>query len=429
MKVKMSKIFLSLLIFVSFSVSVFAAAESDSSSGDDIVISFAEHIVEPYPFLVGVIEAFEAQNPGVTIEISGIDTDTHKQNIMMAAQANNLPDMFWIDEDLMMKLARQGMLLEVEDLLKANNVDKNMSPDMFNQARVDGVLYGLPSERLITGYWINQSIFDGYNVPLPETFDDLLAAAEVFSANDMITISNAAKSPFSTWAFEVMIGRYGFFDHWENILSGSDSFVNDDFLRFYERIEELADAGAFNPSVATTDYSQAMEVFKGGRSAMVDSGVWLASELEQVDFAQDVLFWFGPLFSDGIGDQKVATMVGGGPYVVSAEVAKDPAKQEAIISFLSFLYGEEGAAIIADEFNALPVSYYSGTPNSEATPAFASVINALNDKTWKSLPNQPSNVMVSAVQTAFYDSIYGVVNQIYSPEEAAQLVQDAIDLK
>ncbi len=417
-----------LLLFAFSSVYAGGAQEKSTTSGK-IEIEFAEHVVDPYPFLKGVIKAFEAENPNVSISITGIDTDTHRKNIMMAAQANNLPDIFWIDEDLMVQLVDEGMLLEMKSDLISAGVDKNMSPDMFNQASVNGGLYGLPSERLITGYWVNKKIFRDNGIELPKNFNELVAATKIFNSRGIITISNGAKSPFSEWTFEAMIGRFGFFDHWDGIITGNDSYVNEDFIKFYEKIEDLASAGAFNPSVATVDYSQAMEVFKGGRSAMVDSGAWLASELESVDFAQDVGFWFGPTFSDGVGDQYVATMVGGGPYVVSSEVEKDPAKKQAILDFFAFLYGEKGASIIADDYNALPVSYYQGTPDSTKTPAFASLINALNDTTWKSLENQPSNVMSSIVQAAFYDSVYGLINKVYTPREAAQLVQDAIEMQ
>lgn len=420
-------ILVSVLILLISPIFATGVPEKGRAIPDVVTITFAEHTAQPYDYFLGVVDAFEKKYPGVKIDIQANDTNTHKQKIMMAAQSGNLPDMFWIDEDLMDSLVAEGLLLDLKDHFIKAGINTYVAPEMLAQAAVNGGWYGIPSEQLITGYWINKQIFDRYGAQLPETFDDLLSAVGIFKANNMITISNGARSDFSEWTFEAMIGRYGFWDKWDRIMSGEMSYVNSDFIRFYERINQLAKAGAFSPSVATLDYSQAMEVFKGGNAAMVDSGAWLAGELEELNFSRDVVFWFGPTFPDGVGDQKIATMVGGGPYVVSAAVAEDPEKLQAIINFYAFLYGPEGSKIIADEYNALPVGEYEGTPDRENYPAFSALLATVNDAEWKSMKNQPSNVMSSLVQTAFYDSVYGVINQVYTPMQAVQLVQRAIE--
>ena len=119
-----------------------------------------------------------------------------------------------------------------------------------------------------------------------------------------------------------MLTRYGYFDKIDNILAGKVKFNNPDFLKFYQKIDDLRTAGAFPENVSTLSYFQAVDMFAAGKAAMLDAGVWETKKLESSPIAKDVGFSWGPTFSDGVGNQKVAMVVGAAPLVASAEVEK-----------------------------------------------------------------------------------------------------------
>ena len=109
-------------------------------------------------------------------------------------------------------------------------------------------------------------------------------------------------------------------------------------------------------------------------------------------------------------------------YVFSSKAAEDPALLDAIMKFWQFYYGEEGTRIIAEETSALPCSPYNGAIDETAHPVLAAMIAALNDD-WEAV-TEPFNSLSTSVAYGYFDASFGVMTGVYSPEEAAQYVED-----
>ena len=56
------------------------------------------------------------------------------------------------------------------------------------------------------------------------------------------------------------------------------------------------------------------------------------------------------------------------------------------------------------------------------------MIAQLNNSEWQSV-DQPYNQMSQNMGNTMFDSIWGVINGVYSPEEAAQTMEDAMALE
>lgn len=110
-------------------------------------------------------------------------------------------------------------------------------------------------------------------------------------------------------------------------------------------------------------------MFIGGQAAFLEAGAWESSKLDQCDIASDIGVWFGPTFSDGVGEQKQTIKTVNGPFVISKESANDPAKEKVLMDFFEFYSSTEGTKIVAEETNILPVAKYNGTIDHEAHPS------------------------------------------------------------
>ncbi|MDM5326947.1 extracellular solute-binding protein [Neobacillus sp. CF12] len=194
---------------------------------------------------------------------------------------------------------------------------------------------------------------------------------------------------------------------------------------WYNKIAELRELGAFPKNVATQSYFQAVQMFLNGEAAMLDAGIWETKKIEESQIVGDVGFWWGPTFADGVGNQKISSIVPAAPLVVNKHVEKDKAKYEAAMKFLGFYYSEEGAAIMIEN-QVAPIIKFDGEVDGDNHPVFADVMNVMNDTSWKSKPNQPDLIVSEGIANAMYDSIYGVINGIYSPEEAIKVVDSKI---
>ena len=405
-------------------------AASDQSQDGRTTIDFAIHVANPQeqePAFAAVVEAFDSQNPDIDVNLIGKEQSEHIKSIKMQSQSGNLPDMFWMLQASASELNDAGALLDLSGFLDANpDVASSLRPNMVNGFKDGDTQYGLPYQPLVTGMFYNRALFEENGLEVPQTFDDLIEASKVFRSKGITTIAQGAKDPYSVWAFLTMLSRFGYFDKIDDILAGSESFNNEDFIRYYEKIDLLREAGAFPENVTTQSYFQAVESFTGGKAALLDSGTWDVRKIEGSPVGKDVGFWWGPTFADGVGEQNVSSVVPSAPIVVNAEVAKDEAKLDAVEKFLAFYYGPEGIQLMVD--NQIPaMTDVEVSVDAAQHPVFASVMEQVSSPDYTSQPAQPDLVVSEAVASAMYDSIYGVINGTYDPEQAAAVVQKAID--
>ncbi len=411
----------------SSAVETASASSSAASNKEQVTLTFGIHVANPAdqePAAFNVIQEFMKQNPDVKVEIQGAETAEHIKKMKAAAQSGTLPDIFWILPGPALEMQNAGLLLNLQDFLDKNPEEATaIFPNMLKGFQKDGVQYGLPYQSLVTGLWYNKAIFTKYDVKIPETYDELLAAAKIFKKNDVVTISKGGKDAFSTWAMQGMLNRFGYFDKIDAIMDKKEKFNNPDFVKFFGKLEELTVAGAFPPNVSTMNYFQAVEMFMNGKAAMLDAGVWEAAKADKAGI--DAGWSWGPTFSDGAGNQKQRVVVATAPLVASGKLKDDQAKYDATLRFFKFWYSQEGAKMTLDH-QSMPALAYKGQLDSSSHPAFGEVLKQVQDTSWEGSPNQPDLAVPEAVGNALNDSIYGVINGIFTPQQAVDNVDEAI---
>lgn len=413
------------------SMFLLAGCGSTGSSADGTTeIALAMQNPDPEsadPATWAVVEAFEEANPDIDVNISGNAVAEHLQKISVAAQSDTLPDIFWVYKSTAEEMQEAGLLLDLAPVLDDLGITDKIPESTIANFSTDDVLYGVPYQTLLTGLWVNEQILADNGVEMPTTFEELLAASETLSANGVTTIANGAnQSAFSVWSFLTDLSRFGFADKVEGLLDGSESYVNDDFLRLYEHIDELREAGAFPSNVSTQTYQQAVAQFLAGDAAMLDSGVFAAGAIQESDIVGDVSFWNGPEFSDGVGEQNIITNVASAPFAVDHKVADDEQKLDAVSKFFDFYYSDEAQQILAANGQP-PVTTYQPEVDPETQSALQATLDAAFEPGVTSPESQPDLLVPTPVANAMYDSMYGVIQGQLTPEAALDLVQKALD--
>ncbi|MCY9594077.1 hypothetical protein PC41400_10705 [Paenibacillus chitinolyticus] len=417
-----------LLLVVSVVIAGCNSGGGDSNEDGITTIDFAIHVANPMeqePAFSKLIEQFQIENPDIKVNLIGKEQQEHVKNIKMMSQSNKLPDVFWMLPASASELYEAGMLMGLNDFIKENPEIKNsLNENMLSTYAANGEQYGLPYQPLVTGLFYNKALFKQHGVELPKTIEDLVAAAKVFKQNGVTTIAKGAKDEYSVWAFLTMLSRYGYFEKIDNIMAGKEKYNNEDFVNYYKKIDELRKAGAFPDNVSTQTYFQAVEQFLGGQAAFLDSGMWDIPKIEESGI--DAGFWWGPTFADGVGNQNISSVVPAAPLLVSKNVEKDAAKKEAVLKLFAFYYGEKGTQIMVEN-QVPPMTNTKVTIDEAKNPLFKQLVDQIQLKGWVSQPNQPDLVVPEAIGNAMYDSIYGVINGTYTPEEAAKVVQNKVD--
>lgn len=397
----------------------------EGTSDDKITISFAEHVADietQEPHLMKIINAFEESHPNIKIDITGKEVSEHNTQMTLLAGEDKLPDIFWLEQARAKEFAENGYLYDLTDDLNSYGINDSLLPGLVNCCTVDGSDYGMPSEVMMVGFFYNKQLFEQAGIDsAPTTYEEFTDVVNKLNEAGIVPLTVGAQDNYSIWAFETMLARYGFFEKLDGLLDGSISWDNEDFIHYFEKVEEMRENNTFTPDISNIGYFEAKEQFLGGNAAMFNSGAWDIADFEGSDIASDIGFFWGPTFSDSPYEQQIGIKAAGGVYVVSAKAAEDPQLLDAIMEFWKFYYGEEGTKIIAEETSALPCSQYNGEIDAEQHPVLATMIAALNDD-WKAV-TEPFNSLSSTVAYGYFDATFGVMTGVYTPEEAAQYVE------
>ena len=392
----------------------------------DVTIHFAEHVANieaQEPHMMKIIQAFEETYPNIHIDITGKEVSEHNTQMTLLAGEDNLPDIFWLEQTPAKEFAQHGYLYDLTEVLNEYGINDSLLPGLVNSCTVEGKDYGMPSEVMMVGFFYNKGLFEQAGIKyVPVTYEEFTDAVDKLKGKGIVPLTVGAQDNYSIWAFETMLARYGFFEKLEDLNTGNVKWTNDDFIHYFEKVEEMRDNGTFTEDIANIGYFEAKERFLGGNAAMFNTGAWDIGDFENSTMAQDIGFFWGPTFSDSEYPQQIGIKASGGVYVVSAKAAGNPALLDAIMKFWQFYYGEEGTKIIADDTSALPCSNSDGTIDTPAHPVLAAMFTALNDD-WEAI-TEPFNSMSTTVAYGYFDATFGVMTGVYTPQEASQYVED-----
>ena len=385
------------------------AEQPADASADVTTITLAMHVSntqEQEPAVYQAIQAFQQANPDVKIELIEHLTEEHNKQLKLWAQSGELPDIFWCQEGDVLEYGTNDYLLPLNDFLSQNPDIDSAIPDAIKNcyAGENGEIYGLAYTSLVTGFYYNKQIFaeNGLSEPTNETtYEELLDMVKTLRANGVTTFAQGAMTNYSVWGYLGSLNRYGYAENIAAISDGSQSSAV--FSPLFDKLAELGAAGAYPENMATIDYFEAKNLFTTGQAAIFTSGQWDAGEIGDA-LGENVGFWWGPTYTDSDYSQETSNQFANCPFVVSADVAKDEAKQAAVYRFLAFYFGKEGSSILFDNSN-IPIATYADLQMENSNPAFAAISEALASGYASTTASNPVASLTASVSETFYDAM------------------------
>lgn len=385
------------------------AEQPADASADMTTITLAMHVSntqEQEPAVYQAIQAFQQANPDVKIELIEHLTEEHNKQLKLWAQSGELPDIFWCQEGDVLEYGVNDYLLPLNDFLSQNPDIDSAIPDAIKNcyAGENGEIYGLAYTSLVTGFYYNKQIFaeNGLSEPTNETtYEELLDMVKTLRANGVTTFAQGAMTNYSVWGYLGSLNRYGYAENIAAISDGSQSSAV--FSPLFDKLAELGAAGAYPENMATIDYFEAKNLFTTGQAAIFTSGQWDAGEIGDA-LGENVGFWWGPTYTDSDYSQETSNQFANCPFVVSADVAKDEAKQAAVYRFLAFYFGKEGSSILFDNSN-IPIATYADLQMENTNPAFVAISEALASGYASTTASNPVASLTASVSETFYDAM------------------------
>lgn len=408
---------------------VFAAAcGGDDSSGDndDKTITWWHNSNnEPGKgYYEQVAKDFEADNPGVTVEISAMAHEDMVDKLAAAFQSGDLPDIY---------MERGGG--ELADHVEAGLV-RDLTDDAADEIakvggsvagwQTDGQTYALPFSIGVVGFWYNTELFEQAGITeLPTTMDDLYGVIEQLKDADITPISVGAgdKWPAAHYWYYTALRSCS-----EETLTDavtSLDFSDDCFVKAGEVVEDILDTEPFNAgflsTVAQEGATSASGLLATGKVAMEMQGHWEPGVMQGItengEGLGDKTGWFAfPAVDGGEGDP--AAQLGGGDAWAVSEGAPDTA-----VDLVKYLLSDEVQTGFAENDMGLPTNPAANAAVSD--PALAELLRVRDEAPYVQL----------YFDTAFGESIGGAMNDEIallfagqaSPEDVVEATQAAAD--
>jgi raffinose/stachyose/melibiose transport system substrate-binding protein len=265
-------------------------AQQPTETSEEVVLTMGSWRPDDVEQMNRILAEFHRQHPNITIQYK--PTSPPEYNAVLEAQLENgnAPDLFYLRSFAVSQDLYQRGYIEPLDSLPGLT-------DQFEQAMLlpwtgeDGTVYGVPFIATSHGIYYNADLFDSLDLEVPETWDELLEAADTIKANGYIPFANAsgdswtmAELVFMNLAPTFIGGREGRMAY----LSGQRCFNDDHIVATFEAVKQLAPYLPDNQNLLT--YSDSLQLFLQGEAAMWLGGSWDIAffETEQPDFAWSV---------------------------------------------------------------------------------------------------------------------------------------------
>lgn len=281
-----------------------------------------------------VIDAFNAQNPGIRVVLNQIpDTETVMQT---RAQTNEMPDMFSCTTSTMYEIMfADGMIMDLTGQPFLSNVQEST----LALAAYEGRNWRLPYSLSYYGLYVRTDIFEEQGLAYPTTWDELMDVCEKLKAAGITPFA----LPDKTFVYQRMERMMSYMSEddteFKQIAAGELAAKDSVLLKAYAEVS-LQLAQNMTVESLGAEYTESYQQLLAGQAAMTINGQWSLTTLK--DYDPDVKIALIPL-PNPLGESEVVISIDTSFCISSS--TKHP---DECLKFLDFLSQPENAQTYTD---------------------------------------------------------------------------------
>lgn len=372
-----------------------------------------------------IIADFEAANPDIKVTQIPFDDDVYSNTALITQlQGQDVPDIYFqwagfpVSRD-----AAAGYAMDLTEALASDGWADSFVPSIWTAGAgttVDGKPYMIPTSLDVTNtIWYNETIFAENGLTPPATWAEFLDVVKKLDEAGEIPIiqGNNEFWPFGNWASHIA-AKVVPPDEYVAAFRQEGPFSTPGFVKAFEHIAELREAGGFNRDMQGLGADPAMATFLQGEAAMHPIGSWLigtAKEIADADFAYSsfdtpVIDPAHPLAHSVIG-----TATG---FIVHAK-AKNP---DGAIRFLKYYTNLENSVARVEAGSLSPVA---GANDAAELDAATQQMADMLDEAEAMVP-PPDTTYPVALAEAYYEAAAYVATGEKSPADALAWLDETL---
>ena len=311
-----------------------------------------------------VAAAFEAANPGVTVDVT---TDKNIESVISPnMKAGEYPDI------VMLAVSRQDALTETltkekglmnlsevlemevpgESILVKDKIVGGFTDTLVTNPYEDGDTYLAPMFYSPCGLFYNQGLLEEKGWEVPATWDEMWELGEAAKAEGIALFTYPTAGYLDAFMYALLAETGGPEFYNEAMMYSEEAWSSDEARAAFEIIAKLGEY-THETTVANANkdnFTKNQQLILDNEAIFIPNGTWVVGEMEDAPRADGFKWGFSalPAMTDG-GDQYSFTFFEQ-MWIPEAAENKELAKE-----FLAYMYSDEAAAIFAKSGAVQPI--------------------------------------------------------------------------
>jgi multiple sugar transport system substrate-binding protein len=250
------------------------AADAGEAAGEAVTLEFTQWWEPELPEgeFRALMDEFEAQNPGITVELVSGPYATTRDQVVAGAATGTMSDVVGLDGAWVNDFVKQGALASLTDLMSAAGYDDSA---LAAQIQLNGSTYMIPVVNFVYPVFANLDLMEAAGIANPpSTRSEFAAAAEQLTDAEnnvygwVLPLDMAAPNGIQNDVMSWVWASGG-----SMMNEGMPDLTNDDVRSVAEFIKGLYDAEFITPGAFTLKEQDKVEEFANGRVGMMISSL------------------------------------------------------------------------------------------------------------------------------------------------------------
>ncbi|WP_114558823.1 ABC transporter substrate-binding protein [Desertihabitans aurantiacus] len=303
----------------------------------------------------GVVEAFEAANPDVAIQIETRPGGSEGDNLIKTRLATeDMPELFEYNSgSLFQALNPTQSLTPMSDQPWVAELTENFAPTVTAEGQVYGAPWGAGSGG---GVMYNAAVYEELGLEIPRTWDQFMANNEEIKAAGKTAVVQAYGTTWTSQLF--VLADYHNVEAespgWaEQYTANQVKYADPPALDGFTHIEEVREAGYINEDAGSTTLDEALAMIATGEGVHFPILSWTLESLAQnnPDAVDDIGFFALP--GEDEANYGLTEWQPGGLYIPATATGPE---LEAAQRFVAFVASQDGCTAMSE--SAFPGGAY-----------------------------------------------------------------------
>ncbi|KKB07093.1 sugar ABC transporter substrate-binding protein [Devosia geojensis] len=291
------------------------------------------------------IGAFEAANPGITVNLETFEAANYNTILSTALAGGTGPDLMMVRAyGGLENVASAGYLMPLDTQKVPALADFAPTALAAETMRSDETIYAVPFASQTQLVIYNKTVFDDLGLEEPQTWDELVALSQAIQEAGIMPFANGTAT---AWQNETIVGGLTSSiigkDFYEALKAGEADFSDP---RYVEALTKLKEISAFFPEgFIGLDYPSAQQLFGSGLAAMFVGGSYELATFKTMNPEIEM----GVFAAPGLAaeDEKLVALYYDGGYAANANTQHP----EAALAFLNYVASLEFGQAFANTLN------------------------------------------------------------------------------